>query len=108
MKVKQDKIASSATAKELVVFSILRESRCKDCNKELWKGNFLFMDADRPLCLSCSDLDHLIYLPKGDAALDPPRQEVPPSFRSGSPFQQIAWPVRVPGHFDFGSSARAG
>src|SRR5271165_352911 len=27
------------------------------------------MDADRPLCLSCAALDHLIYLPRGDAAL---------------------------------------
>ena len=27
------------------------------------------MEADRPLCLSCADLDHLIYLPRGDAAL---------------------------------------
>jgi hypothetical protein len=27
------------------------------------------MKADRPLCLSCADLDHLIYLPRGDAAL---------------------------------------
>lgn len=54
---------------DLVVFSILRETRCKECNKELWKGNFLFIEADRPLCLSCADLDHLIYLPSGDAAL---------------------------------------
>jgi phage FluMu protein Com len=59
----------SARSKDLVVFSILRETRCKECNKELWKGNFLFIEADRPLCLSCADLDQLIYLPSGDAAL---------------------------------------
>ena len=69
MKAKEDKIASPATFKELVVFSILRESRCTECNKQLWKGDFLFMDAGRPLCLSCADLDHLTYLPRGDAAL---------------------------------------
>jgi len=69
MKAKEDKIASPATFKELVVFSILRESRCTECNQELWKGNFLFIDAGRPLCLSCADLDHLTYLPRGDAAL---------------------------------------
>ncbi len=63
------KTASSAKFMDLVVFSILRETRCKECNKELWKGNFLFIEADRPLCLSCADLDHLIYLPSGDAAL---------------------------------------
>jgi hypothetical protein len=69
MKATESKIRSSATSKELVVFSILRESRCKECNQQLWKGNFLFMEADRPLCLCCADLDHLTYLPRGDAAL---------------------------------------
>lgn len=53
----------------MVVFSILRETRCKECNKELWKCNFLFIEADRPLCLSCADLGQLIYLRSGDAAL---------------------------------------
>ena len=27
------------------------------------------MEADRPLCLACADLDHLVYLPRGDTAL---------------------------------------
>jgi hypothetical protein len=27
------------------------------------------MEAGRPLCLSCADLDHLVYLPRGDTAL---------------------------------------
>ena len=27
------------------------------------------MEADRPLCLACADLDHLVFLPRGDAAL---------------------------------------
>lgn len=35
----------------------------------MWKGELLFMEAGRPLCLGCADLDHLIYLPRGDAAL---------------------------------------
>jgi hypothetical protein len=69
MKIREDKIASSARSEGLVVFSILRESRCQECDKELWKGNFLFMEGDHPLCLSCADLDHLTYLPSGDAAL---------------------------------------
>jgi hypothetical protein len=60
---------SSADAKDLVVFDILRESKCADCRKGLLGGSFLFMEAGRPLCLSCADLDHLVYLPRGDAAL---------------------------------------
>ena len=27
------------------------------------------MESGRPLCLSCADLDHLVFLPRGDAAL---------------------------------------
>jgi hypothetical protein len=27
------------------------------------------MDAPGPLCLTCAELDHLVYLPAGDAAL---------------------------------------
>jgi hypothetical protein len=69
MKARENEIAASAAAKELVVFSILSESRCEECNKELYKGSFLFMEAGRPLCLSCADLEPLTYLPRGNAAL---------------------------------------
>jgi hypothetical protein len=60
---------SSAEAKELVVFDILRESQCADCGKRLPGGDFLFMESGRPLCLTCADLNHLVYLPRGDTAL---------------------------------------
>lgn len=60
---------SSAEAKDLVVFDILRESQCAGCGKELPRGEFLFMEGGRPLCLSCADLNHLVYLPRGDTAL---------------------------------------
>ena len=33
------------------------------------KGEFLFLDGEQALCVSCADLDHLEYLPRGDAAL---------------------------------------
>jgi hypothetical protein len=59
----------SSEAKELVVFDILRESKCADCGAELLGGDFLFMEDQRPLCLTCADLDHLVYLPRGDTAL---------------------------------------
>ncbi len=58
-----------AESQGLVVFSILRESTCSECNKELWKGDFLFKEGERGLCMSCADLDELVYLPRGDAAL---------------------------------------
>ena len=59
----------SVEAKDLVVFGILRESKCADCGKELLGRDFLFMEHARPLCLACADLDHLVYLPRGDTAL---------------------------------------
>ena len=59
----------SSEAKDLVVFDILRESKCADCGEELLGGDFLFMEGQRPLCLTCADLDHLVYLPRGDIAL---------------------------------------
>lgn len=54
---------------EIVVFSIIRDSECAECRRELWKGSFLRMEGDRPLCLTCADLDHLSFLPSGDTAL---------------------------------------
>ncbi|MBI4873813.1 MAG: DUF2293 domain-containing protein [Acidobacteria bacterium] len=33
------------------------------------RGNFLVMESGRPVCLGCADLDHLVYLERGDAAL---------------------------------------
>jgi hypothetical protein len=60
---------TSPEAKDLVVFSILRESKCAECGKELLSGDLLFMEGERPLCLSCADLDQLVYLPRGDTAL---------------------------------------
>src|SRR5271166_1951869 len=59
----------ASEAKDLVVFDILRESKCADCGEELLGGDFLFMEGQRPLCLTCADLDHLVYLPRGDTAL---------------------------------------
>jgi len=54
---------------ELIVFSTLRDSQCAECGAKLPQGSFLFMEGGQPLCLACADLDHLVYLPRGDAAL---------------------------------------
>lgn len=54
---------------EIVVFWIIRDSVCAECHEELGKGRFLRLEAERPLCLACADLDHLVFLGRGDAAL---------------------------------------
>jgi hypothetical protein len=51
------------------VFEILRDSACSECGAELARGSFLVMEAEQPLCLPCAGLDHLEFLPAGDAAL---------------------------------------
>jgi hypothetical protein len=54
---------------DLVVFSIIRDSECSECKQELPRGSLLSMEKGEPLCMECADLDHLVWLPSGDAAL---------------------------------------
>ena len=54
---------------EIVVFWILRDSTCVECGEDIGKGRFLRLEQQRPLCLACADLDHLVFLERGDAAL---------------------------------------
>jgi hypothetical protein len=53
-------------APDLVVVSPLSDWTCAECGGT---GPFLVMEDDRPLCLTCADLDHLVFLAAGDAAL---------------------------------------
>jgi hypothetical protein len=67
---KQEKLGEKLSrAPELVVFDIIKESKCSECETELAKGSFLVMEDERPLCLECADMGYLIYLPSGDATL---------------------------------------
>src|SRR5258708_1140215 len=54
---------------EIVVFSVLKPAVCSSCGAEIGKGALLRMEKERRSCLACADLDHLVYLPAGDAAL---------------------------------------
>ena len=55
---------------ELVVFQkVSEDGNCSECGAELLRGEFLLMEKGKPLCLACADLDHLLFLPAGDAAL---------------------------------------
>jgi hypothetical protein len=55
--------------KELLVFIVRRDTRCAECKAELLHGSFITLEEKGALCLSCADLDHLYFLPSGDAAL---------------------------------------
>jgi hypothetical protein len=48
------------------VVSPLRDWACHACAAT---GGLLVMEDAGPLCLTCADLDHLVFLPSGDAAL---------------------------------------
>ncbi|MGH9111219.1 MAG: DUF2293 domain-containing protein [Acidimicrobiales bacterium] len=57
---------SQSRPPDLVVISALRDWECTECSGT---GELLFMEGDGPLCLECAELDHLVFLPAGDAAL---------------------------------------
>jgi hypothetical protein len=55
---------------DLIVYQLVSPtSKCNECETELHKGQCLFLEHGQPLCLACADLDHLEFLPSGDAAL---------------------------------------
>lgn len=67
---KQERLRERLSAPpEVVVFWTLRDSRCSQCDVELLHGSFLLVENGEPLCLTCADLDHLVYVPRGDPAL---------------------------------------
>jgi hypothetical protein len=54
----------------LKVFITSRESVCDECGEELGSRAWITLAGDRgALCLACADLDHLVFLPTGDAAV---------------------------------------
>ncbi len=55
---------------EIKVFISLQDSTCSECGENLGHKAWITLDREKgALCLSCADLDHLIFLPSGDAAL---------------------------------------
>jgi hypothetical protein len=56
----------ASTRSELVVISPIKDWTCSSCGGT---GELLTMDDRGPLCMVCAELDHLVFLPSGDAAL---------------------------------------
>ncbi|MBN1652535.1 MAG: DUF2293 domain-containing protein [Deltaproteobacteria bacterium] len=55
---------------ELKVFISHRDSVCDECKQQLGRRAWIHLaEGKGALCLSCADLDHLEFLPTGDAAL---------------------------------------
>ncbi len=51
---------------DLVVISPLKEWICSACEGT---GDLLMMEGPGPICMRCAGMDHLVFLPAGDAAL---------------------------------------
>ncbi len=53
---------------ELKVFITTTSPICSECGEELGRGAWIaLVEHKGALCLSCADLDHLLFLPPGDA-----------------------------------------
>ena len=62
--------AVDRAACDLRVFISNSESRCDECGDDLGRRAMIFLASNRgALCLTCADLEHLTFLPPGDAAL---------------------------------------
>jgi hypothetical protein len=64
---KRQRLAESQSRPpDLVVISPLSAWTCSTCGGT---GDLLMMEDPGPVCLHCADMDHLVLLPAGDAAL---------------------------------------
>jgi hypothetical protein len=55
---------------QLTVFIASSEVTCEECGTDLGHHAWMTLTEDKKaICLTCADLDHLIFLPAGDAAL---------------------------------------
>lgn len=66
-------ISSKPSTKEredLKVFISHRDSKCDECGEQLGRKAWITLEENKgALCLACADLDELVFLPSGDAAL---------------------------------------
>lgn len=55
---------------DLKVFITNRDATCDDCGGKLGHHAWITLQGDKQaVCLTCADLDHLVFLPAGDTAL---------------------------------------
>jgi len=57
---------ASSKPPDLVVINAIKDWSCTECSGT---GDLMFLEEPGPLCLTCADLDHLVFLSRGDAAL---------------------------------------
>ena len=61
---------NASATEEIKVFISHRDSHCGECEQDLGKKAWITLEREKgALCLACADLDELVFLPTGDAAL---------------------------------------
>lgn len=66
-KTRERVVERQSKAPDLVVIDPLHDDwTCHECGGT---GGLLMMEGPGPICLDCADLDHLVFLPAGDATL---------------------------------------
>ena len=65
---KRRRLAETASrAPELVVINATRDWSCTKCAGA--GEDLLIMEGEGPVCMRCAEMDHLVFLPSGDAGL---------------------------------------
>ncbi|MCL5995722.1 MAG: DUF2293 domain-containing protein [Chloroflexi bacterium] len=55
---------------DIKVFISTNDVSCSECGEDLGRGAWItLVEKKGAVCLACADLDHLVFLPPGDAAL---------------------------------------
>jgi hypothetical protein len=55
---------------DIKVFIASHEATCGECGEQMSRHSWITLAGEKgPICLECADLDHLVYLPSGNAAL---------------------------------------
>lgn len=67
---KQEKLQQKLNEEpKMVVFQVLRDTACSECGTEIEQNSLLIIEAEQALCMACAGMDHLEFLPAGDATL---------------------------------------
>lgn len=62
--------APTSKSEDIKVFVSHRDSKCDECGEELGRKAWITLKEGKgALCLACSELEQLVFLPTGDAAL---------------------------------------
>jgi hypothetical protein len=65
-----ERMVNMKKKEDLKVFISASDPTCDECGDNLGRGAWIALAGEKgALCLSCADLDHLVFLPAGDAAL---------------------------------------